>query len=57
MNLDVTEEERNAMKHALEVYLSDLTTEIGKTDNRDWRDALYKERDVLGEAIEKLAVN
>ena len=57
MNFEISENERNAIKHALEYYLSDLSTEIGKTDKREWKHALYEERNLLSEAIEKLSAN
>jgi hypothetical protein len=57
MNIVITEEERDTIKHALDVYLSDLLNEIAKTDKREWKVALYEERNVLTEAIEKISVN
>lgn len=57
MNLVITEEERDTIKHALDVYLSDLLNEIAKTDKREWKVALHQERNVLTEAIEKISVN
>lgn len=55
MNLELTDEQKGIVRHALEVYLSDLREEIVKTEKHEWKEGLHKEEDVLKETIEKLS--
>jgi len=55
MNLELNDEEKGIIRHALEVYLSDLREEIVKTEKHDWKVKLHKEEDILKETIEKLS--
>ena len=52
---EFTDEQKKAIHHALETYLSDLRAEIVKTEKHEWREGLHHEKDVLGEVMEKLA--
>ena len=54
MNLELTDQERDVIRRALEVYLSDLREEITKTEKHDWKKGLHEEEDVLKQVIEKL---
>jgi hypothetical protein len=54
MHMDLTAEESKALKHALEVYLSDLRMEIVDTDNQDFRDGLKHEKQLLESVVGKI---
>jgi hypothetical protein len=53
--LEMTNEQTDAVRHALEVYLSDLREEIVKTEKHEWKEGLHNEEDVLKVIIEKLS--
>jgi hypothetical protein len=53
--LEMTDEQTNTVRHALEVYLSDLREEIVKTEKHEWKEGLHNEEDVLKVMIEKLS--
>jgi hypothetical protein len=55
MQLELNEEERRTIRHALEVYVSDLREEIVKTEKHEWRVALHAEEEALKRVIGKLA--
>ncbi len=55
MNLELTTYEKDIVRHALKVYLSDLREEIVKTEKHEWKEGLHKEENVLKTFIEKLA--
>ena len=55
MILELTAEQTDTVRHALEVYLSDLREEIVKTEKHEWKEGLHKEEDVLKVMIEKLS--
>lgn len=54
MQLDLTEPERNILRIALEIYLSDLRAEIVKTEKYELRQTLHEEADILKRVIERL---
>lgn len=54
MDVALTEEESAALQKALHSYLSDLRSEIADTDNRQFRDGLKHEREVLEAVVAKL---
>ena len=54
MNLDLNDEERLVIRHALEVYLSDLREEVAKTEKHDFRVPLHKEEEILKTVIKQL---
>jgi hypothetical protein len=54
MHMDLTAEESKALKHALEVYLSDLRMEIVDTDSQDFRDGLKHEKQLLESVVGKI---
>jgi hypothetical protein len=54
MQLELNEEERRALQHALKVYLSDLREEIVKTEKHEWRVGLHAEKDLLQGLVERL---
>jgi hypothetical protein len=53
MTMDISEEEQDVICHALDVYLSDLKTEIGKTENHDMKVGLQHERNVIENIIDR----
>jgi hypothetical protein len=55
MNIELTNEVKDIVRHALEVYLSDLREEIVKTEKHEWKEGLHNEEDVLKWVIKKLA--
>ncbi len=54
MNLELADRERDVIRNALKVYLSDLREEITKTEKHDWKVALHEEEDVLKQVIDRL---
>ena len=54
MNLELADRERDIVRNALKVYLSDLREEITKTEKHDWKVALHEEEDVLKQVIDRL---
>jgi hypothetical protein len=56
MLFDFTEAERNTARRALEIYVSELRDEIGKTEKQEWRESLRLERGILERVIEQLSV-
>ena len=56
MLFDFTEPERNTVRHALEIYVSELRAEIVKTDKQQWRQALHEEKEILERVLEQLSV-
>jgi hypothetical protein len=55
MNLELSEQEKGVLKHALEVYLSDLREEIVKTEAHTWKRDLHQEEDVIKKILEKIS--
>jgi hypothetical protein len=47
MNIELTEEEKKILKHAIEVYLSGLRSEIYKTESHTFKPPLKNEKNVL----------
>lgn len=56
MLFDFSEAERNTIRYALEIYVTDLREEIVKTEKHDWREALHLEKQILEGVIEQLSV-
>ena len=54
MTLELKQEEKTVLRHALEVYLHDLRGEILRTDRREWKEGLHKEEDLLREVFCRL---
>jgi len=54
MKIELGEEEVEVLARALESYLSELSTEIGHTDSRDFRDSLKERREVLQRILQAL---
>jgi len=55
MNIDLSAEERKIIRHALEVYISNLREEIVKTEKHEWKTELHNEQEILKQVIDKLA--
>jgi hypothetical protein len=47
MKMELNSEERRMLKNALDHYLMELSSEIGQTDNADFRNELKHEKDIL----------
>ena len=56
LNLDLTDEEVEVLRHVLESYLSDLRMEIADTDLLDFRNMLKGRKGVIGKVLEALPV-
>jgi hypothetical protein len=56
MLFDFSEAERNVIRHALEIYVTDLREEIVKTEKHEWREALHLEKQILEGVLEQLSV-
>jgi hypothetical protein len=54
VRVEFTPDEANALKHALESYLSDLRMEIVDTDSQDFRDGLKNEKHLLEAVVIKI---
>ncbi len=55
MNLELSDEGKSVVKHALEVYLSNLREEVVKTEKHDWKVSLHEEENILKETIKNLS--
>jgi hypothetical protein len=55
MNIELTDQEKDILRRALEWYLGDLREEIVKTEKHDMKVTLHTEEDVIKETIKKLA--
>ncbi len=51
LELDLTEQERDMLRHVLESYLSDLRMEIADTDRQDFRDMLKGRKAVIQKVL------
>ena len=47
MNMDLKEEEKKIICHALKAYLSDLRGEISKTEKHDMKVNLHEEKKII----------
>lgn len=54
MNIELTDDEVQAVRHALEVYVSNLRAEIVKTEKHEWKVGLHKEQETLEAVLAKL---
>jgi hypothetical protein len=54
MKIELDNRESSALRHALDVYLSGLRTEILKTDNRNWKKNLHDEEDLLKDIVKRM---
>ena len=52
--ITITDEEKEALSHALEIYLSDLKEEVARTDSHEARESLREEEGVIQEILKKL---
>lgn len=53
--LDLTDEEADVLREAIESTLKNLSYEIADTDAKDYRDGLKAKRDVLASLNQRLA--
>ncbi len=56
LNLDLTDEEVEVLRHVLESYLSDLRMEIADTDLLDFRNMLKDRKGVIRKVLEAMPV-
>lgn len=54
MNVEISDEEREILKKAIQHYVSNLREEIYKTEDHRFKPPLKKEEDVLKAILEKL---
>ena len=52
--LNLTDKEAATLRHALEIYLSDLRMEIADTDAQDFREGLKAEESTIKRLLEQL---
>jgi hypothetical protein len=57
MIIELTTEQKDAVRHALEVYLSGLREETVNTEKYEWKEHLHREKDILAAMIKKLSWN
>lgn len=57
MIIELTTEQKDTIRHALEVYLSDLRGEIVEAEEYPWKEGLHKEEHILKTMIRKLSWN
>ncbi|MDA8388648.1 MAG: hypothetical protein M0Z58_08325 [Nitrospiraceae bacterium] len=50
----ISDEEKEALSHALEIYLTDLKEEVFKTDSREAKESLRREEEVIRGILKKL---
>ncbi len=55
MMLELNDKEKEILKHALEVYLSDLREEVVKTETHKWKEPLHAEEEVIKRLIGQLS--
>jgi hypothetical protein len=55
MHLELDKKEKETLKHALEVYLSDLREEIVKTEAHTWKRDLHEEEAIIKKILEKIS--
>jgi hypothetical protein len=53
-DLELTEQERNELRLALRIYVTDLRMEISHTDRYEFREELKAKRAVLEEVLRRL---
>ena len=53
-DLELTEQERNELRLALRIYVTDLRMEISHTDRYEFREELKSKRAVLEEILRRL---
>jgi len=54
IQLDLSPQEQEILKEALESYISDLRMEIADTDKQDYREKLKHRKDILNKVVETL---
>jgi hypothetical protein len=55
MMLELSDKEKEILKHALESYLSNLREEIVKTEAHQWKPPLHEEENVIKKIIANLS--
>lgn len=55
MMLELSDKEKEILKHALEDYLSNLREEIVKTEAHTWKRDLHAEEDAIKKILDKLS--
>jgi len=55
VQLDLTPREAETLRKTLESYLSELRTEIARTDSATYREGLQERRNLISRVLEQLA--
>lgn len=55
MVIEISEKEKEILKHALEFYLGELREEVVKTEDVKWKPPLHEEEDTIKKLIGKLS--
>jgi len=55
MNLELSDEEREIVRRALENYISNLREEIVKAEKHEWKAGLRNEQEVLKRVVSRLS--
>jgi len=53
--LEISEKEKEILKHILEFYLGELREEVVKTEDVKWKPPLHEEEDMIKKLIAKLS--
>ncbi|MDA8087469.1 MAG: hypothetical protein M0Z75_12285 [Nitrospiraceae bacterium] len=54
ITIEIDEEEKGILRHALEIYLSDLREEIYKTESHETKPPLKKEETIIKGLLRKI---
>jgi hypothetical protein len=55
MILEISEKEKEILKHILEFYLGELREEVVKTEDVKWKPPLHEEEDMIKKLIAKVS--
>lgn len=55
MMIEITDKEKEILKHVLEYYMGELREEVVKTEDKDWKPPLHMEEESIKKLIEKLS--
>lgn len=55
MVLEISDKEKEVIKHVLEYYLSELREEVVKAEDVKWKPPLHEEEEIINKLIAKLS--
>jgi hypothetical protein len=55
MMIELSDKEKEVLKHILEFYLSEMREEVVKTEASKWKPPLHEEEDTIKKLIGKLS--